>query len=367
MAKPGLLTVTATDQLAVVSAMRLVLNGDAAIAVIPKTDSSRTSAILDAIKPDLPVSPEIGLIAVTSGSTGAPKGVAISYQAIQSSISAVNQELGATPNWHLVLPIHHIAGTMTALRGLSHDSKLHQPTINAGDPMQLAAYAKSIKDLSAAHAIALVPEHLRRLDVIDELSSLKYFFKVLVGAGALSSELKRKLEDLGINYVSSYGLTETCGGVVWNGKPLDSVSISINESGEVLIQSAMNASGYRDSKDDLSVVNTKDLGKFESGRLVITGRSDNKIKIKGHFVDLDATSKLLEEITNSEAVCLALDEGLYLIITVEALDHQTLLNKLVHELGDGLKGSKVRVWEKIPRTELGKIDMFAIRTELKND
>jgi len=367
MANRGLLTVTATDPSAVISALRAALSGDAAVAILPGTTSARGQAVLKAINPAAPVAESIAIVATTSGSTGNPKGVLLSHTAITASISAVDLELGFTPQWHLVLPIQHVAGTMTAMRGLSPNSKLHQPTINAADPMQLAAYAKSVKDLAGLHAIALVPEHLNRLEVIDELASLRYFHKVVVGAGGMREDLKAKLIELAIPIVSSYGLTETCGGVVWDGIPLSSVAISLNESGEVLIESAMNASGYRDSAEDLTVINTHDLGDLSSGRLQIIGRSDHKVKIKGHLLDLTLTSSLVQELTGFAAVALADNEQLHLVIESMPFDHAPLKEQLLDQLGNAVKGSKISFREKLPRTDLGKIDMFTLRAELLND
>ena len=364
MTKPGLLTVTATDTAAVISALRQVIAQTAAVAVLPSADSARGRAIIEAVDPKQPVAADIGIVATTSGSTGKPKGVLISYHAINASISAVNQELGITPQWHLVLPMQHIAGTMTALRGLADDSKLYQPTINAADPTQLAAYAKSIKDLSGLHAITLVPEHLNRLAVISELASLRYFHKVIIGAGKLDLNLKHQLLDSGVATVSSYGLTETCGGVVWDGKPLTSVNLAINEQGEVLISSDMNASGYRNSSADLSIINTHDLGSLDSGKLEILGRSDNLIKIKGHFVDLVATSSLVTELISADAVALLINDVVHIFIAATDLNSNALSTQLVDQLGDGLKGCKIVIRENLPRTDLGKIDTFTLRLEI---
>lgn len=367
MTKTGLLTITATDAAAVNSALRSVLAQQGTVAIVPANNSLRSQALLRAIAPTDPVPPGIGLITTTSGSTSTPKGVLIGYNAINASIDAVNQELGFTPQWHLVLPLQHIAGTMTAIRGLAPDSQLHQPTINAADPMQLAAYAKSVKDLSGLHAITLVPEHLNRLAIIDELASLRFFHKVIVGAGSIDVNLRIKMLDLGIPIVSSYGLTETCGGIVWDGLPLNSVSISLNESGEVLVQSEMNATGYRNSSEDLTIINTHDLGNIDSGKLQLVGRSDNKVKIKGHFVDLLQLNELVSSYTEREAVSLVVDDELHLIITNPETKTEELLQNLIDQLGSGLKGCKVHLREKLPRTELGKIDMFSLRVELASD
>lgn len=367
MSKTGLATVPAGDIPAVNLALRSLLAREQAIALIPPQNTARARAILTAISPEQPVAENIGLVAATSGSTGEPKAVLISYDAITASISAVNEELGAIPQWHLVIPVQHIAGTMTALRGLSPESQLHQPTINAADPMQLAAYAKSVKDLSGLHAIALVPEHLNRLDVINELSSLRYFHKVIVGAGKLSEALKAKLDSSGVEVVSSYGLTETCGGIVWDGKPLSGVSVSLNDKGEVLIQSPMNATGYRNSDEDLTTINSHDLGSFESGRLEILGRSDNKVKVKGHFIDLNQLQERAAEATQNEVAALLINDELHLVITNAELDESKLVADLIDDLGNAVKGCRIHYRDKLPRTDLGKLDLFSLRLELTSD
>ena len=366
MTKPGLLTVTATDSAAVISALRQVLDQSAAVAVLPGGNSARQLAIVEALKPDQPIDDAIGIVATTSGSTGRPKAVLLSYRAINASIDAVNLELGLVPQWHLVIPVQHIAGTMTAIRGLSDDSKLHQPTINAADPTQLAAYAKSVKDLPGLHAITLVPEHLIRLDVINELAALRYFHKIIVGAGKLDPLLRQKLAELEVATVSSYGMTETCGGIVWDGKPLNTVSININENSEVLVSSEMNASGYRDSNLDLTIINTHDLGSLDSGKLEIFGRSDNKVKIKGHLVDLSAVSLFASEFSGSESVALLVGDLLHLVIASTDINSDQITNALIDQLGPGLKGCKIVLRESLPKTDLGKIDVFSLRLELMN-
>jgi O-succinylbenzoic acid--CoA ligase len=364
MSNRGLLTVTATDGSVAITALRSALAGEATVAVLPSSNTPRTQAVIAAIAPQLPVSDEIALIATTSGSTGNPKAVLLSHAAVMASISAVNTELGFTPQWHLVLPLQHIAGTMTALRGLAANSTLHQPTINAADPMQLAAYSKSVKDLSGLHAIALVPEHLNRLEVIGELGALKHFHKVVVGAGALDLAMKSKLMDYGIAVVSSYGLTETCGGIVWDGLPLNSVAISLNQANEVLIQSEMNATSYRDDLNELTIINTHDIGDLSSGKLQIKGRSDSKVKVKGHFVDLNTLTQLTTELTGLQAVAFVVADQLHLVIEGSKFDHSDLASRLNDELGSAVKGCKIGFREKFPRTDLGKIDMFAMRLEL---
>lgn len=126
----------------------------------------------------------------------------------------------------------------------------------------------------------------------------------------------------------------------------------------------MNASGYRNSSADLSIINTHDLGSLDSGKLEILGRSDNLIKIKGHFVDLVATSSLVTELVSADAVALLINDVVHIFIAATDLNSNALSTQLVDQLGDGLKGCKIVIRENLPRTDLGKIDTFTLRLEI---
>jgi O-succinylbenzoic acid--CoA ligase len=362
MLKRHLTTVNARDQVAVIKAMKLVISGEITLAVTPGRNSPKSELVLQAMDTESEIDAQIGLLVATSGSTSNPKAVLLSLDAIKASIAAVADELEIPGTWHLVLPLEHVAGQMTALRGLSAQSNLEAPTINAGDPMQLATYAKTIRNNAGPNYITLVPEHLNRLALINELESLKYFDRVIIGAGRVSEPTETLIKNLGLRVTRSYGLTETCGGIVWDGKPLSNVAISLSDIGEVLVSTAMNAFGYRSSPDlNLDTIHTGDLGRFQNGRLQILGRMDRKIKHKGLFVDLDELASFIQQEFSIENAVLSEDERIW--VFCQSSEISELESKLIVTFGKHLLGLEIRFMDQLPRTELGKVDNWELKTD----
>jgi o-succinylbenzoate---CoA ligase len=143
--------------------------------------------------------------------------------------------------------------------------------------------------------LAVVPTQLgRALDQPDLGEALRALDAVLVGGSALDPSLRSRAERAQINVVASYGMTETCGGCVYDGLPLDGVSVSVEPATQrIRIASVTNFSGYRLRPDLTSTtlndgtLITQDRGEWSSdGRLQVLGRVDDHVITGGINVDL---------------------------------------------------------------------------------
>jgi o-succinylbenzoate---CoA ligase len=223
----------------------------------------------------------------TSGSTGAPKGAVLSRAAIRASVEASYAGLGEPGDWALALPTYYIAGLMVIARACLGGTRA-MPTRS-----DLSDLANVASGMSQRRYISLVPTQLIRALRHDELTeALRGFSAVLVGGGPAQTELMSRAVSSGIRVVTTYGMTETCGGCVYDGQPLSGVDVELAGDGRILIKSSSLFAGYR-LRPDLTAealaddrFSTQDLGRWEAGRLVVLGRMDDIVITGGHKVDL---------------------------------------------------------------------------------
>jgi O-succinylbenzoic acid--CoA ligase len=124
------------------------------------------------------------------------------------------------------------------------------------------------------------------------IAALTSFSAVLVGGGPTEVRLVQRARAAGIRAVTTYGMSETCGGCVYDGEPLQGVAVDLADDGRILIRSATLFAGYR-LRPDLTAqavvdgrLHTQDRGYFDAGRLVVLGRTDDIVITGGHKVDL---------------------------------------------------------------------------------
>ena len=198
------------------------------------------------------------LVIATSGSTGQPKRVVLSRAALRASADATHARLGGPGRWELNLPPTYVAGVQVLFR-----------TIRAGEAAQRSY-------------LSLVPTQLVRMRA--EWGSLAAYDAVLVGGGPLDPAVRAEAEAAGVPVVQTYGMSETCGGCVYDGVPLDGVEVRIADDGEVLVRGPVLFDGYQDEPDRTAAafrdgwLVTHDLGHWApDGRLRIDGRTDDVI------------------------------------------------------------------------------------------
>src|ERR1700689_531043 len=204
----------------------------------------------------------------TSGSTGTSKGVQLSAAALLHSARASLARIGARPGerWLCCLPAPHIAGLQVLVRSLVSGT---EPVLaGRADPAVVAA-------CGCAH-VSLVRAQRGRLIAED-------------GGAAAPAGLLGAARAAGVPVVTTYGMTETCGGCVYDGLPLDGVRVAgrDDDAGRIWIAGPVLFSGYRPAGPGLrdGWFRTGDLGRVdEAGRLTVRGRADDVINTGGHKV-----------------------------------------------------------------------------------
>jgi len=219
------------------------------------------------------------VVVATSGSTGVPKGVELSADALRHSARASLARIGARPGerWLCCLPGTYIAGIQVLVRSL----------LSGVDPVIAdRADAQTVAASGCAH-VSLVPTQLQRLLDVD-ISPFAGFSSVLLGGAAAPAGLLAAARAAGVPVVTTYGMTETCGGCVYDGVPLDGVRIRIGDDERIWLGGPVLFSGYRPAAPGTARdgwFKTGDLGRVDpEGRLVVRGRADDVINTGGHKV-----------------------------------------------------------------------------------
>ncbi len=261
---------------------------DALLAALKGDGPALATAAIDTDEVD----PKVALIVTTSGSTGNPKSVLLSAQSLLANARATHKYIGASAGqrWSLLLPTSHIAGLNILIRSIELGT---QPVTVESD----------------ADFSAIVPTQLHRALNSDSqlLDHLKGCKSVLVGGGPLDPELRQRAIDAGINVITTYGMTETSGGVVYDGNLLEGISIEIQD-GRIALQGSQVALGYLDSA--LPTKNgwfiTNDLGEIKDGLLIVHGRADDQIISGGEKISLSAIETYLQsEFKNPDIIAFA--------------------------------------------------------------
>ncbi|WP_402462156.1 AMP-binding protein [Isoptericola aurantiacus] len=295
----------------------------------------RTRRALDGGPPVVPLpllsaqAPPSGtaLVVRTSGSTGAPREVALGAAALRASAAATRERLGAAGRWVLTLPATHVAGMQVVVR-----SVLAGTPLTAADPD--AAFAPDgLASLLAAPLagddpvfVSLVPTQLHRVIAAADagapagLRALARCGGVLLGGAATPPGLLERARAAGVPVVRTYGMSETAGGCVYDGVPLPGVRLRLapgpaddaSGAGVVEIAGPTLATGYLGADDATAAafvegrdgrwLRTSDLGTLTDGVLSVLGRADDVVVTGGVNVAPAAVEAVLGELLGAE-VC----------------------------------------------------------------
>jgi len=265
-----------------VPALAAALDG-AGPSLLPLPTGGGRGAVLAALDPAQPLErDDVALVVPTSGSTGEPKGAMLTAAALRHSARATHDRLGGPGQWLLALPVTHVAGLTVLVRSLVARTRPEVLDLYGG--FAVAAFVAATARLAPGvrHYTALVPTQLRRL--LDAGADLSTYDGVLVGGAALSPSLHRTAVEAGVPVVTTYGMSETCGGCVYDGVPLDGVTVRLRDDSRVELGGPVVFAGYR-LRPDLTAAAlvdgrhvTQDLGHWSAdGRLEVLGRADDVI------------------------------------------------------------------------------------------
>lgn len=241
------------------------------------------------------------LVIETSGSTGTAKRVLLSRDAVLASVEASARRVG-TGTWVLALPSSYVAGVQVICRSL-HAGR--EPVL-ADDHPSLAA---SIAAAGEAACVSLVPTQLHRaLADPDTTAALGTARMVLLGGGPIDPALRARAAGAGVPIVATYGASETAGGCVYDGHPLDGVGVIVGADGRIRLGGPTIFTGYLDDPGltEQSLVDgwyvTSDAGRLdEDGRLQVVGRLDDVVISGGVKVSLPAVAARLRGHPHVEA------------------------------------------------------------------
>ena len=293
----------ATPRITELLAAALDGSGPAILPLDASLPASQLDALLAAFAPDeveddggithcrydkRPFAGDVAVVICTSGTTGLPKGVLLSSSALLHSARASLARVGAQAGerWLCCLPVTHIAGIQVLTRSIIGGA---EPVLaDRADPQTIAG--------SGAVHVSLVPTQLQRLDGTDDLPVLGTFKSVLLGGAAAADGLVERARAAGAPIVTTYGMSETCGGCVYDGVPLDGVEVDIRD-GRIWLGGPVLFSGYwgeppprpeaqaNRTPSAGAWLRTGDLGALDrDGRLVVRGRADDVINTGGHKV-----------------------------------------------------------------------------------
>lgn len=267
--------------------------GDAVLPLDPRLPVTWRTALVAALEPTAvieadgeprslagrPTERGDALVMPTSGTTGAPKGVVLTHEALRFAAYASTTYLGveADSRWLACLPLHHIGGFSVVSRALICETGLVvHPAFDAAD-VELAA-------LAGATHVSLVPTALGRIDA-------GLFRRILLGGSAIPA-------DRPPNTVATYGMTESGAGVVYDGLPLNGVGLMVGNDGVISLSGPSMLRCYRDGTDPKDAdgwYRTGDVGSVDAatGSLTVAGRADDLIITGGENVWPEPVERLL--------------------------------------------------------------------------
>jgi O-succinylbenzoic acid--CoA ligase len=284
----------------------------------------------------------------TSGTTGSPKEVLLTSTALISSARASNKYIGAKfgETWSLLLPLTHIAAVNVIVRAMELGTT----------PIDLRNFEGQYPK---ADYTAIVPTQLFRAlngdqNLLNHLQSAK---AVLVGGAALSQALREQAELSGIKIITTYGMTETCGGCVYDGTTLEGVEIEIR-NGTIFIKGPVLASSI--SLND-GWYETSDLGEHHNGQLAVIGRSDDVIISGGENLSLNAVeNSLATAFPDTQFAAFAIENSQWgqtlQVAVVGTISDDQITAHLEEDLGRYAKPKGIHRMNSLPLLSIGKID-----------
>jgi O-succinylbenzoic acid--CoA ligase len=257
-------------------------------ALVPVPDGPAGAAVTEMARLDEPLEvADVALVVPTSGSTGVPKGALLTAEAVRVSSQEALAALGGPGDWLLAVPVTHIAGLNVLSRAVLGGGRT--VAMDLADGFTAEGFVSATSQFGRGRRYtSIVPTQLSRL--LDAgsaaVEAVASYDAVLLGGAAASPALLQRAADLGVRIVTSYGMSETCGGCVYSGVPLAGALVDL-DGGRIALGGEFVFSGYRlrpdltaealEVRDGVRWHLTRDAGRWTEGRLEILGRIDDII------------------------------------------------------------------------------------------
>lgn len=302
------------------------------------------------------VESKIAVLVTSTGSTGVNKEIALTAGAVLASAKAANKYLNAQfgETWSLLLPLTHIAAVNVLVRSLELG------TI----PVNLVGHSG---DFPKVDYTAIVPTQLYNALNGDDrlLNHLQSAKAVLVGGSALADELEAQAIKAGINVVTTYGMSETSGGCVYNGVPLEGVQVAITDSGLVRVSGPVLA--HYLELDEQNYFVTNDRGELTAGHLKVLGRGDDVIISGGENISLsEIEGAISQSFANFEFAAFAVSshkwgQELHIATVNAPAEFSARVEAiLVEKFGNAAKPKGFHQLTALPLIGIGKVDLRAL-------
>lgn len=375
---PRTLVAVPDDPGVVLAALRSALAGGPAIMPLPE------GADRDGIPSEVPQ--RVALVVQTSGSTGAPKRVALSADALLASAAASEGALGGPGQWLLALPAHYIAGINVLARSISAGT---EPVILPPGHFDPHAYLEAASTMDhPSRYTSLVPAQLARLlgsaeeRGVDALEILRRFDRILLGGQSTPTGLLAQALELGLNVTRTYGSSETSGGCVYDGVQIGATAVRLAEGAvgaEIELGGPVLAEGYLGddertaesfySDSGMRWYRTGDTGELVEGVLSVTGRLDDVIVSGGVNVSLGAVERVvrsLPALTDAVVVPRADDQwgAVPVVVTTASVSLEDVRIAVGAAHGSAARPADILVVEDIPLLASGKPDRATLVTRV---
>jgi O-succinylbenzoic acid--CoA ligase len=329
-------------------------------------DTSGETLLSDAA----PVAPGVAIVMPTSGTAGAPKLAELHRVAVVVAVSRSAKRLGATPGapWICPLTPAHIGGLLVLLRGaiLGAPVTMHERF----DPERL------VHDGEGAAFVSVVPAMVRRL-IASDLGL--HGLTLLVGGDGIEDETAGAARARGARVVTTYGLTETCGGFTYDGVPLEDMHVRLDAAGAIEVSGSTVMEGYRLDRAATGAVfttdgwlRTGDLGTIDDdGTVSVHGRADHLIRTGAEKVWPEEVERALASHPKVRDVAVAgspdpeWGDHVTAFVVPALIEDPPSLEELRAHGAERLARFKLprelRLVDEIPRTGAGKVRRSALR------
>jgi o-succinylbenzoate---CoA ligase len=258
---------------------------DSAVLPVPADDERQSRLLTRSLRAGDDIDDDVAVVVPTSGTTGEPKGAMLTAAALTASADATHRRLGGPGRWLLALPAYHVAGLQVLVRSVLAGST----PVAVSSRFDMAELPVAVSGMGSGRRYAsLVAAQLDRA-LSDERAStaLAQLDAVLIGGGPMPTGIAERAAAAGISVIRTYGMSETAGGCVYDGVPLEGVQVRVDPDGRIALGGATLAKGYRNPPDPDPFAEpgwflTDDVGALDpSGMLKVLGRVDDAISTGG--------------------------------------------------------------------------------------